>query len=653
MLKTQLKGILTFQRNARLSSLIPFLSFLFSFLLAFKLEAKLPPLKTIFKKEKVSKKETWLRLLYYKKGLFGGVKSLVDAKEFFFAKDGKENPLSELEATLKAFKDPKASLKRVNNTFHPQCLFPARYQFLKTHLKEEKFIDQTCPEFNNWFKSLNTKSVSIVYSSSYANNPASMFGHTMLKFNQYPISDKSKDMMNYAVTFSAQVPDEDLAFAFAFKGVLGFYKGTFSLTPFYTKINEYNNLESRDLWEYEFDFNRGEVDFFVKHIWEMYANSYLDYYFTDENCSSVLFESLSVLRPNILNHKKNWVYVLPTEIIKYLNKEPGLIKKREARPSLRRSLLQKYKRLASSKKGHFKDLFYGSKDSREEESAESLSTFVSYLNYKKNKFKDKFKKEEKIKYRKALMALAQKDEVDNFRPTLKITKKNRPDLYHLPSFIGLGAFQSEDKLKSVISFKFGYHDILDTPIGPENFNQLDLFHATGLYDFKDKTLDLEKLELYNLKSIYDYHFLDPQLSWFINGGVYKLRELEIEDHKFEFNLGVGFSKILGPKKNFLLSFLSGLNIELSDHFEKGYKVGPNLELLTSYDFHFMRSFLKYNVKFDALKKETKDYYSTLEFGVSKKIKDQNQIRYFIESNSKNRSFQLDDFRHSLNVIHQF
>ena len=118
MLKTQLKGILTFQRSARLSSLIPFLSFLFSFLLAFKLEAKLPPLKTIFKKERVSKKETWLRLLYYKKGLFGGVKSLVDAKEFFFAKDGKENPLSELLLAGKQFKDVAGVKIDVrNNTF--------------------------------------------------------------------------------------------------------------------------------------------------------------------------------------------------------------------------------------------------------------------------------------------------------------------------------------------------------------------------------------------------------------------------------------------------------------------------------------------------------------------------------------------------------
>ncbi len=651
MLKRQSRAILTSLKSALLSKNFPLLSLFF--LLASSLEAKLPPRDSLFKKEVVSKKETWRRLLYYKQGLFGGLKSLVDASEFFFSKKGKENPLLELEATIKAFKDPKASLTRVNNKFHPQCLFPARYQFLKTHLKDEGFVDQKCPQFNNWFKSLNTKSVSIVYSSSYANNPASMFGHTMLKFNQYPITDKSKDMMNYAVTFSAQVPDEDLAFAFAFKGVLGFYKGTFSLTPFYTKINEYNNLESRDLWEYEFDFNQDEVDFFVKHIWEMYANSYMDYYFTDENCSSVLFESLSVLRPNLLNHKKNTVYVLPTEIIKYINREPGLIKRKVARPSLRRTLLQKYNRLASSKKNHFKDLFEGVKDSREEEYTESLSTFVTYLNYQKNKFKHKFPKEEKLKYRKALIALSKKEEVDSFRPTLKVTKRNRPDFYHLPSYVGLGAFQTESGVKSLISAKFGYHDFLDNAIGPENFNQLDLFHITGLYDFKEKNLELEKLELYNLKSIYDYNFLDPQLSWFINGGVYKIRELNLDDHKFEFNIGVGFSKIFGKEDNFLLSFLSGLNIELSDHFEKGYKAGPNLEFLTSYDFNFMRSFLKYNVKMDVLKKATKYYYSTLEFGLSKKLKHNNQIRYFIESNSKNRRFQLTDYRHYLNVVHQF
>ena len=651
MSKIQSRAILTFLKSALSFKLLPLFGFFF--ILAFSLEAKLTPRESIFKKETVSKKETWQRLLYYKESFLGGPKSLVDAPEFFFSKNGKDNPLSELEANIKAFKDPKAFLTRVNNKFHPQCLFPARYQFLKTHLKEEGFVDQKCPQFNNWFESLNTKSISMVYSSSYANNPASMFGHTMLKFNQYPIHDKSKDMMNYAVTFSAQVPDEDLAFAFAFKGLLGFYNGTFSLTPYYTKINEYNNLESRDLWEYEFDFSQEEVDFFVKHIWEMYANSYLDYYFTDENCSSVLFESLGVLRPNLLKQKNNLVYVLPTEIIKYLNNEPGLVKKRAARPSLRRSLIQKYNRLASSKKDHFKELLNGMKEYKDEEYTESLSTFVTYLNYQKNKFKHKFPKEEKAKYRKALIALAQKDETDSFRPKLTVTKKNRPDLYHLPSYVGIGAFQSENGVKSLISAKFGYHDFLDGAIGPENFNQLDLFHFTGLYDFKNKSLELEKAELYNLKSIYDYNFLDPQLSWFINGGVYKIRELNLDDHKFEFNIGVGFSKILGQNKNFLLSFLGGLNMELSDHFEKGYKAGPNLEFLTSYDFDFMRSFLKYNVKADLLVKKTRYYYSTLELGVSKKFKTHNQIRYFVESNSQNRSFKLGDFRHYINVIHQF
>ena len=36
-----------------------------------------------------------------------------------------------------------------------------------------------------------------------------------------------------------------------------------------------------------------------------------------------------------------------------------------------------------------------------------------------------------------------------------------------------------------------------------------------------------------------------------------------------------------------------------------------------------------------------------------KLKHNNQIRYFIESNSKNRRFQLTDYRHYLNVVHQF
>ena len=39
--------------------------------------------------------------------------------------------------------------------------------------------------------------------------------------------------------------------------------------PYYRKVKEYGDFESRDLWEYELDLNPEESRFMVEHIWEM------------------------------------------------------------------------------------------------------------------------------------------------------------------------------------------------------------------------------------------------------------------------------------------------------------------------------------------------------------------------------------------------
>ncbi len=52
--------------------------------------------------ERLYEEDYWLVLLHYKKGL-SGFKSLIDDPDFFISKNGKQDPASELEATLRSF----------------------------------------------------------------------------------------------------------------------------------------------------------------------------------------------------------------------------------------------------------------------------------------------------------------------------------------------------------------------------------------------------------------------------------------------------------------------------------------------------------------------------------------------------------------------
>jgi hypothetical protein len=74
---------------------------------------------------------------------------------------------------------------------------------------------------------------------------------------------------------------------YAIKGLFGFYRGYYSILPYYAKIQEYRDVSDRDIWEYPLNLEYEEVIKLLMHIYELNA-IYSDYYFFDENCSYFL-----------------------------------------------------------------------------------------------------------------------------------------------------------------------------------------------------------------------------------------------------------------------------------------------------------------------------------------------------------------------------
>ncbi|MBY0415967.1 MAG: hypothetical protein K2Q18_17480, partial [Bdellovibrionales bacterium] len=106
----------------------------------------------------------WEKILHYQNG-----KSKADGEKFFLAMDGKTNSQSELVATIRAFGDLNAKSGWFN--YHPQCVFRERFNFLKSQGLLNGITEIPCPEFEEWKKGLNADSVSLIFSSSYPNNP--------------------------------------------------------------------------------------------------------------------------------------------------------------------------------------------------------------------------------------------------------------------------------------------------------------------------------------------------------------------------------------------------------------------------------------------------------------------------------------------------
>jgi hypothetical protein len=94
-------------------------------------------------------------------------------------------------------------------------------------------------------------------------------------------------------------------------------KGMFALQP-YTKVKQnYTQKENRNLWEYELVLSEYERKLIYYHVWEL-KDINMKYYFTSYNCSTVIYNILSLANPKIYNDKKIWI--TPLDSVKFLYK---------------------------------------------------------------------------------------------------------------------------------------------------------------------------------------------------------------------------------------------------------------------------------------------------------------------------------------------
>lgn len=272
--------------------------------------------------------DRYWRILVHYKGSKAGWESLVDDPKFFLASDGKTNPEAELEATVAGFfRDPAEA------DDHPQCRFPARYAWLAERLAidRSRLPSPTCAKYEESTKNIKTRSAVLVFPAAHGNGPASMFGHTLIRID----SAFQSDLLSYAVNYAALAKDTN-GFIYAFKGLFGFYKGYYSILPYYEKISEYNNIEHRDMWEYYLNLSEDEIRRMVMHIWEI-RDTYSDYYFFTENCSYNLLFMLEAARPALdltgPYRERVRFWVIPADTVRAVLAS-GLVDRVKYRPSL-------------------------------------------------------------------------------------------------------------------------------------------------------------------------------------------------------------------------------------------------------------------------------------------------------------------------------
>ena len=306
-------------------------------------------------KKQISQHPYWLRLLHFHHpGESPGqwsFRSDVQNASFFLSPAGQVDPQAELQATLQAFFQAESE----DPDRHPQCRFVARYQWLKTQLdfSGSQMPEKPCPFFERWANLSHVKSVSLVFASAYMGNPASIYGHILLKINSEG-DVFSHSLLSPTFNFGALVDVDDNPVVYAFKGLFGGYTGRFSDERFYNYNHIYGETELRDLWEYELNLDEQQRRRIIYHAWEMLQAVDFDYWFALDNCAYRLAGLVEMAWDEQQINPSFGLWTIPINVFYRINamenKGEPLVTSIRLIPSRQRRLLRKMARLTPSQK---------------------------------------------------------------------------------------------------------------------------------------------------------------------------------------------------------------------------------------------------------------------------------------------------------------
>lgn len=298
----------------------------------------------------------WLKLLHYEKAPWPGAptRSAIKSPEFFISAQGQNSALAELNATLAALR-----LTPDGPDSHASCRFPARTRWLQQRLGADLTIpaDVSCPSLQEWTRNNTVESVSVIYATGYLANPASYYGHTLLKFNFADSQGHSK-LMDESVNYGAIVDDDPNPVSYILKGIFGGYDGGFSHINFYFHNHNYGENELRDLWEYQLNLPDEATSMLVEHAWEVLGKRYT-YYFFRRNCAYRMAELIDVASDtSTLPHWRPWT--IPQSLIQALPEtqvhDQSILEEINYLPSRQSRLYDRYRRLDPSEQRLFEDI---------------------------------------------------------------------------------------------------------------------------------------------------------------------------------------------------------------------------------------------------------------------------------------------------------
>ncbi len=539
--------------------------------------------KEVIERELYMEPRWWALLHYWDNWFLPGYTSFADDSEFFLSSLGKTNAREELLKTIDSI-----FLEQVDSADkHSQCLFPARLKWLVSELNIDlsRLPKVSCAQYRSWREALDAKKLTLVFPATYLNSPASSFGHTFLRIDSSKLNSSNRPLA-YTANYGAETGNS-VGLSYALKGIVGAYQGTFSVAPYYRLIKQYNDIESRDIWEYELNFSEDEIDYILAHLWELKGRGF-DYYFFSENCSFLLLSLFDVARPELGLQKKFPFWAIPLDTLRSVIDEPGLLARAEFRPSAETRLEFMRSQLSEGQQNLVLDIVEGREpvetiESLEEESRSAiLELATDYFSLLNNSGKIALSPEESRKRGYGLLLARSKQRASRSSLLEPPIPKTRPDEGHLTKRLSIAGGEESDRLFYDLGIRPAYHDLLDPGYGRLPGSELRFFELL-FRGYEEDGVDFQRFAPLTIKSITPYNRFTRNKSWNFELALER-RRVAIDDHvetnyenilRLDAGLGVATSALGG--KAVLYGFTQVVG-EYENDYRDNHAVGAGLVL---------------------------------------------------------------------------
>lgn len=446
----------------------------------------------------LSENRVWRTLLGFQAD---DTRSEILSSDFFLAESGQISPYDELIATLGALAESVSE----NPNEHAQCRFPARYLWLSRQLELAMVEPIHCPDYLTFSAEDGIDSVSIVYATGFLGNPASYYGHLLVKFNQ-SANDAKASLENTSINYGAIIPDNENMLVYIAKGLFGGYSSGYTHREYFYHTHNYGENELRDLWEYELALRPEDRKLFIAHSWELMGREYR-YYFLNRNCGYQIGQLLSlVTEQELVNKSRPWV--LPQNVMQSLASieyhDAGMVEDIHYMPSRQSRLYRRYQQLNQQEQTFIKRLvndpaaldgeaFHGAPLASQQRLLDTLMDYYQFMLV--DGIKDE-KSRYKARHRRALLLRYQ---LPPGGPEIEFTPSSLPHSGRKPSYFSLGIRTGSDNQRDVhFRLRPAYYDSLDSS-GDSTNSTLSMGELT--FSVSKDRVKLDRLTLVDIENL--------------------------------------------------------------------------------------------------------------------------------------------------------